>query len=86
MPILLFNCVVFPPLPAGPCRGLRPRDHGAPDAAHRVEHGQRLCGQRQVQRGQDAPQDRTQTQQHGHEHSGRKKTNKIKLYNIFITC
>ena len=43
-------------------RGLWSGDNGAPDAAYSADDGQRLCGEREVQRSQDPHAGRPQNQ------------------------
>ena len=65
-------------------RGLRSGDNGAPDAAYCADDGQRLCGEREVQRGQDPHAGRPQNQHDSDAIAGSQRLLRNTILNLLI--
>ena len=63
-------------------RGLWSGDNGAPDAAYSADDGQRLCGEREVQRSQDPHAGRPQNQHDSDAIAGSQRLIRNKKYNF----
>ena len=65
-------------------RGLWSRDNGAPDAAYSADDGQRLSGEREVQRSQDPHAGRPQNQHDSDAIAGSQRLIKSAILNLLI--
>ena len=65
-------------------RGLWSRDNGAPDAAYSADDGQRLSGEREVQRSQDPHAGRPQNQHDSDAIAGSQRLIKSTILNLLI--